>query len=94
MKIKHWQGYGAVSAKKTSLVKKDGVAVLKVTVTGDHEYGIVCTDHYTLGNWLVKRFDKSFENRPRAIESVMTKTGIDTPSGAEKCEYEIRYRAD
>lgn len=55
MKIKHWQGYGSVSAQRI----KDPGCTLHVRVTGNHEWGLVRTDVYDLFNWLVKRFDKT-----------------------------------
>ena len=54
MKIKHWQGYGCVTARKLS---KDHSVRLHIVVTGDHEWGIVTDDDYTLWNWLVRRFE-------------------------------------
>ena len=59
MKIKHWQGYGTVTAKKVSLEKQEnGHRVIRILVSGNHECGIECNDNYTLTNWLLKRFDK------------------------------------
>ncbi len=61
MKIKHWQGYGTVNAEKIYKQSNEGETVLKVKVTGNHEWGLVRDDEYDLINWLVKRFDKQFE---------------------------------
>lgn len=55
MKIKHWQGYGTVSAVRV----QDKNCTLHVRVTGNHEWGLRRDDIYTLHRWLVKRFDKS-----------------------------------
>jgi hypothetical protein len=55
MNIKHWQGYGTVTAVKV----KDKNNTLHVRVTGNHEWGLRRNDEYDLFNWLVKRFDKS-----------------------------------
>ena len=72
MKIKHWQGYGYVEAKKTNVENVteeelaaigiygyDKVKLLTITVTGDHEWGLVRDDIYDCYNWLVKKFDKT-----------------------------------
>ena len=54
MTIKHYAGYGRVSAKR---IKDD--ATLHVRVSGNHEHGLYRDDLYDLYNWLVKRFDKT-----------------------------------
>ena len=55
MKIKHWQGYGCVDAKRIP----NKSCTLHVRVHGEHEWGLRRDDDYDLFNWLVKRFDKS-----------------------------------
>lgn len=55
MKIKHWAGYGCVTARKI----KDPGCTLHIRVSGNHECGLRRDDPYDLCNWLVKRFDKS-----------------------------------
>ena len=55
MKIKHWQGYGCVTARKC---KDSNPFTLHIRVEGNHEWGIVRNDEYDLYNWLVRRFDK------------------------------------
>jgi uncharacterized membrane protein len=63
MKIKHFQGYGTVDAKKVSRrVRNDGLIELVVQVIGNHEYGIVRNDTYDVFRWLVKRFEKTADN--------------------------------
>ena len=54
MKIKHFAGYGSVTAKKLSLTDD----TLVVEVRGEHEYGLDREDPMTIFEWLVKRFDK------------------------------------
>ena len=54
MRIKHWQGYGCVTAYKC---EKDHSVRLHIHVFGDHEWGVVCKDEYTLWHWLVRRFE-------------------------------------
>lgn len=61
MKIKHWQGYGTVNAKKLFMnTSDDGITELVIEVKGNHEWGLVRDDEYDVANWLVKRFDKDF----------------------------------
>ena len=89
MKIKHYQGYGTVQAKK---INKTGNC-LKVTVWGNHEYGLIRDDKYDVFNWLVKRFDKVHKDcrdiSSMAISSYSKKIdGIDT----DFCDYTIYFR--
>ena len=55
MKIKHWAGYGCVSARKA---KDSNPFTLHIHVEGDHERGLIREDEYDLYYWLVRRFDK------------------------------------
>lgn len=55
MRIKHWQGYGCVTATKC---KDSTPSMLHIKVQGNHEWGLVRDDEYDLYNWLVRRFDK------------------------------------
>lgn len=55
MKIKHFAGYGTVTAQKI----KDSGCTLHIRVSGNHEWGLVRNDEYDLFNWLVKKFDKT-----------------------------------
>lgn len=59
MRIKHWQGYGLVTAKKVKKSVKNGITTLIVKVNGNHEYGLVRDDIYTLKHWLIDKFDKA-----------------------------------
>jgi len=54
MKIKHWQGYGSVSAK---LITKTPNEIV-IEVTGEHEYGLATDDGYTAKIWLLDKFLK------------------------------------
>lgn len=59
MKLKHWQGYGTIEARRLSNKKNPGgTKTLEVLVTGMHEYGLVRDDAYDVYRWLVKRFAK------------------------------------
>lgn len=60
MKIKHWQGYGCVTAKKIAMTKFNDKTTLHIQVIGNHECGLHRDDEYDLFHWLVKRFDKSY----------------------------------
>ena len=95
MKIKHWQGYGTVTAKKVSLEKQEnGPRVIRILVSGNHECGIECNDNYTLTNWLLKRFDKDAKESPtfdyRNIISASYES--DVINKTDTCEYTIEYR--
>lgn len=61
MRIKHWQGYGCVTATKC---KDSTPFTLHIKVQGDHEWGIILKDQYDLYNWLVRRFDKDVQDYP------------------------------
>ena len=65
MRIKHFQGYGFVNAKKLSCkpskVQTDWMGekdctMLSIRVSGLHEWGLVRDDRYDVCNWLVKKF--------------------------------------
>lgn len=56
MRIRHFSGYGTVTATKC---KDSTPSMLHIRVQGNHEQGVVREDDYDLYNWLVKRFDKS-----------------------------------
>lgn len=90
MKIKHFQGYGYVKAKK---IKSNG-CTLHVKVSGDHEWGIINEDEYDLFNWLVKRFDKSISS-PFEFHKLHPKIeiipGYDLKEKTEICHYLFTY---
>ena len=88
MKLKHWQGYGTVNAKKISKTEKNGVTTLKIRVTGNHECGIERNDKYDVKNWLVKRFDKSFDDKKCIIDLTLIPSSED---GVDVCDYIITY---
>ena len=54
MNIKHWQGYGIVTATKI----KDANCDLHIKVKGNHEWGLVRNDEYDIFRWLVSKFDR------------------------------------
>ena len=61
MRIKHWQGYGNVTATKC---KDSTPSMLHIEVQGNHEWGIVREDEFDLYHWLVVRFDKNVQDYP------------------------------
>ena len=80
MKIKHWAGYGCVTAKRV----KNGDHTLHVRVVGNHERGLKPLFRDTAYDWLVHRFDKSAPERYDP-----TKMGVIIEEGftAERNEY-------
>lgn len=94
MRIKHWQGYGTVTAKKISKTTKNGITTLVVRVNGNHEWGLVRNDIYDLKRWLIDKFDKSAADiNPYSIDYnyedgyERTASGIDE----EYCKYTFVY---
>lgn len=89
MKIKHYMGYGTVQAKKIF----KSVNCIKITVWGNHEWGLERDDKYDVFNWLVKRFDKTHKD-------YMDISSIDMSSYCKKidgfltefCDYTIYFR--
>ena len=89
MKIKHYQGYGTVQAKK--IAKTDNF--IHIRVWGDHEYGLERNDWYDVFNWLVKKFDKKHKDcrdirDVRIDDCYKVIDGIDT----EVCDYKIYFK--
>lgn len=92
MKIKHYQGYGTVTATKIP----DKTCTLRIRVTGNHEWGLVRRDTYDLFNWLVKRFDRTqtdylaWNNR---LEHVRFDVGSTLINGipTDTCDYYFTY---
>ena len=92
MKIKHFQGYGTVTANKISRTVKDGICTLKIHVEGNHECGLVRKDLFDLSRWLIKRFDRSFTDYRSIIgmdydDGYKSKDGLDV----EYCDYTFKY---
>ena len=93
MKIKHWQGYGIVNARKV----KDKNVTLHISVTGNHEWGLRRNDDYDLYNWLVKRFDKTvpeYLEWRRTLENIFIQEWEYTDDDGltiEACDYYFKY---
>jgi hypothetical protein len=91
MKIKHWQGYGSVTATKV----KDNTCKLHIRVVGNHEWGIYRNDLYDLYNWLVKKFDKSIKDSTewhRLYPTVEISQGYDYVNEIDVCDYYFNYK--
>jgi len=88
MKIKHYAGYGTVTANKISKTVKNGICTLKVHVEGNHEYGLFRDDLYDLSNWLIKRFDRAFTDY-RSIIGMEYDDGY--KNDVEYCNYTFQY---
>lgn len=96
MRIKHWQGYGTVTAKKISKKVKDGETTLVVKVNGNHEWGLVREDIYDLKEWLIDRFDKSAKDvSPYSIDYDYEDGYATAADGCDEeyCIYTFTYAA-
>lgn len=83
MKIKHWQGYGTLSAKKLS----SSADTLVVEVWGNHEWGLERNDMYGVFNWLVRKFDSS-----RTLDEFKAmKMKSFELNGEDHCVYTMRF---
>ena len=92
MKIKHWQGYGSVSATKVP----DKNCTLHIRVVGNHEWGLERNDVYDLFNWLVKRFDRtqtSFTEWNNKLIDARYQSGSVVINGldTDTCDYYFMY---
>lgn len=63
MRIKHFQGYGSVQAKKVSKTAIGNKTKLVVEVKGNHEWGLVRNDIYDVKRWLFDKFEKNFNGQ-------------------------------
>ena len=88
MKIKHFHGYGTINASKISKTTKNGHTKLVIKLSGNHECGLIRNDKYDVANWLVKRFDKSFQDY-RQITGLDINSGYE--NGIETAIYTIEY---
>ena len=91
MRIKHWQGYGTVNARKI----RDTGSCLIVEVSGNHEYGLVRQDRYDVFKWLVKRFNKTIADYTQ-ITDLQIEDGYKKIDGldVEVATYYIYYRKE
>ena len=97
MKIKHWQGYGSISARKIREYDIDAhTKMLVIELRGNHEYGLVRDDKYDVFNWLLNngtRFTKSCKAYTD-IENITITEGhaIENSKLIDTATYEIKYR--
>ena len=68
MRIKHFQGYGSVQAKKVSKTTIGDKTKLVIEVKGNHEWGLVMDDIYDVKRWLFDKFEKNFKGEYYNIE--------------------------
>ena len=90
MRIKHWQGYGAVNAKRIS---KDNKQII-IEVSGNHEYGLAIGewDIYGMSEWLGKIGKFKKENVLNFTTNCYLK---DNPENTEEvCEYIINLKEE
>ena len=91
MKIKHWQGYGCVTAKKV----KDNSCTLHIRVEGNHEWGLRRDDDYDLFRWIVKRFDKTIDDDyfkwKSSLINLQIEDGWDEKTKTDICDYYFTY---
>lgn len=94
MKIKHYQGYGSVTATKVSKTQKDGIVTMVIEVSGNHEWGLYRDDVYDCYNWLLSKFDKKVLSYKHILSMdikdnvyIRDERGVDV----EHCTYVFRY---
>lgn len=92
MKLKHWQGYGTIEAKKINRVVNNNEIKLTISVKGNHECGLLRNDKYDAFNWLLKRFDKNVKN-DRCIKKLecIDKPSYETGNDVDECLYIFYY---
>lgn len=89
MKLRHWQGYGTIEAKRLSKTQKDGLTTMHICVSGNHEYGLARHDEYDVANWLIKRFDRSFSDYRSIVGMQITEC---SENGIDVCHYVVTYK--
>ena len=91
-KIKHYQGYGSVHAKKIT----GNNDFLHIKVWGNHEWGIELNDDYSVWNWLVKRFAKNMGEyswgKIKNFTTEMSWIKDDYGCDVDVCDYKIYFR--
>lgn len=94
MRIKHWQGYGLVDAKKVSKhTNKDGVVTMTIKVSGSHEWGLRRDDTYDCYYWLLSKFDKKVLGYKHILEMKIVYDTYEYINGkeVETCLYKFKY---
>lgn len=91
MKLKHWQGYGSVEVKKKLKTKVTDLwgntkTKLVLQVKGNHEWGLVRDDIYTVRNWIFNRFEKNFNGRDYEIDMKIDRDWVFDKNEGEEVE--------
>ena len=97
MRIKHWQGYGHIEAKKIEKKTRDGRTFIAIKLKGNHEYGLHRDDIYDIAHWLLPKFSKEFKDGQKSyydIEYMQLTDGYEKDENGyvDTCLYEIQYR--
>ena len=97
MRIKHWQGYGQVTAEKVYSTNVGGENVIVIKVSGNHEWGLHRDDRYDVARWLLSKFVKEFrsgeKNYMDITQMILEDSFEKSESGyTEVCTYHIKYR--
>lgn len=99
MRIKHWQGYGCINAKKLSEQEiNNNTMLLTIELNGNHECGLCRYDTYDIFNWLLNR-GKRFATKcksDRNITNIEIDEGTTTINGScvDQAIYKIYYRKE
>ncbi len=94
MKIKHWQGYGTVEAKRlrTTNNRAFGTKTVVIEVRGNHEWGLERFDTYDVLRWL-GRFLRDCESYTDIRDMKVKSRYEKTENGyVDVCDYIIEYR--
>ena len=96
MRIKHWQGYGTLEAKRISTKTKidpfyGDTKTVHIRVKGNHEWGLERNDKYDVFNWLLKKFDRTANDYRQITDLNLVSS---TEDGIDVCDYYITYRLD
>ena len=97
MKIKHWQGYGIIEAKKIAKKSRDGKTFITIELRGNHEWGLHRDDTYDIAHWLLPKFVKEFKDGSkdyRNIEYMDITDGYERDSNGvyvDTCLYDIQF---
>lgn len=98
MRLKHWQGYGNVSAtliKKSRLSALSDNLLMTIKVKGNHEWGLIREDdNYTIKRWLLERFDKSTVDLNPYRDMKYKVDYAPSENGEEVAIYSILYGKD
>ena len=91
MRIKHWQGYGCVNAKRIS-TRRIGIAdyEVEILVRGNHEWGLEAVSRYAIWEWLMKKLVKDCTSWTYITDWTI-KSGYDPHTRERTALYTIDY---